>query len=189
MHTNCATSCARAAEEEAAEAAQLEEELSSIESFFDLSEEDIFGTPIDFAQFKGQVTIVVNVASYCGYTDTHYKQLVELWAHVRDTGRVNILAFPCNQFGQQEPEPNESILKFAQGYGVDFQMMSKIDVNGPDASIVYKFLKYHYGPSHIRWNFNTYFVIGPDGTVQSFSDLEPHQLKGAIVELLGGDEL
>ena len=127
-------------------------------------------------------SLVCKVASYCGYTDSHYKGLVELWKTVKDHG-VNILAFPCNQFGGQEPESNESIQKFASGYGVEFTMMDKINVNGPNASVVYKFLKSKAGPSAIGWNFATYFVVGPNGAIESHSGVEPMDLKDFTIEL------
>ena len=67
------------------------------------------------------VTIIVNVASYCGYTESHYRGLVELWGNLKGEA-VNILAFPCNQFGAQEPESESQIAKFAKGKGVEFEM-------------------------------------------------------------------
>jgi len=151
MLQNCATSCEAAEKHALADAKELE----SIHSFFDLSAYDIHGSLIQFSKFKDQVTIIVNVASQCGFTDSHYKQLVQLWSQVKHTGKINILAFPCNQFGGQEPESNENIHEFALGYGVDFQMMSKIKVNGAQASPVYKYLKKVAGPSNIGWNFAT----------------------------------
>ena len=132
--------------------------------------------------YKLQCQWLNEVASYCGYTDSHYKGLVDLWKTVKDHG-IHILAFPCNQFGGQEPESNESIEKFAKGYGVEFTMMDKIDVNGANASVVYKFLKSKAGPTSIGWNFATYFVVGPDGTIESHSGIEPMQLKDFAIEL------
>ena len=75
------------------------EAISHIKSFFELTAKDIDGNLIEFETFRGQVTVLVNVASYCGYTESHYKGLVELWEHVKQEA-VNILAFPCNQFGK-----------------------------------------------------------------------------------------
>lgn len=102
---------------------------------------------------------------------------------------IFMIAFPCNQFGAQEPESNENIKEFAANKGAKFTMMDKINVNGPDASIVYKFLKAKAGPSNIGWNFATYFVVSPDGSVESFSGVEPMQLKDGVLELLDNDEL
>jgi glutathione peroxidase-family protein len=161
----------------------LDQELQSIGSFFDLSARDIDGKPVDFDQFRGSVTILVNVASYCGYTKSHYEGLVELWSHVEGEN-VQILAFPCNQFGKQEPGSAAEIKDFAKSEGVKFRMMEKINVNGPDTSIVYKYLKNKAGPGKIQWNFATYFVVGPDGDVQSHSGVEPMQLKDLALNLL-----
>lgn len=185
MLSNCASACTVVAEQKLKD----DKELASISSFFDLSAKDIHGNVLEFAEFKGDVTIIVNVASYCGYTDSHYKQLVQLWNDVKDTGRIRLLAFPCNQFGAQEPASNNEILEFTQAnYGVEFTMMSKLEVNGNDAHIVYKYLKHVAGPPTIGWNFATYFVVGPDGSVQSFSGAEPKDLKAIALDLIGMEE-
>ncbi len=186
MLSNCAKSCSVVAASTLKDA----EELKGISSFFDLSAKDIFGETIHFEKFKGQVTVVVNVASECSYTDSHYRGLVQLWKNVKQTERVNILAFPCNQFGAQEPGTSEEINEFAvEEYGVEFTMMEKVDVNGRSASFVYKYLKSVAGPSVIEWNFATYFVVSPDGTVDSYSGANPMSLKGNLLSLLQTDEL
>jgi glutathione peroxidase-family protein len=179
MLKGCATACDRA--QKAATAS--DQELQSIESFFDLSARDIDGNSVDFSQFRGSVTILVNVASYCGYTKSHYEGLVKLWSQV-ESESVQILAFPCNQFGKQEPGSAAEIKDFAKSEGVKFRMMEKINVNGPDTNIVYKYLKSKAGPGSIQWNFATYFVVGPDGDVQSHSGVEPMQLKDLALNLL-----
>ena len=155
-----------------------------ISSFFDLEAKDIDGEVVKFDQFQGKVTVLVNVASYCGYTESHYNGLVALYNELKDSGVVEILAFPCNQFGKQEPEECPTIKKFAEKKGVEFRMMDKIDVNGPTASKVYKYLKRESGISTITWNFAAYFVVGPEGNVQGFSGVEPLELKDTIGELI-----
>jgi glutathione peroxidase len=186
MMDNCATSCDLVANNKDDDD---DKDLEGIRSFFDLSALDLVGNVIPFQQFQGDVTILTNVASYCGYTDSHYKGLVQLWNQVQATttagGRIHLLAFPCNQFGGQEPKPNDEIADFvADNYSVEFTMMDKIDVNGPQASPVYKFLKREAGPSRIQWNFATYFVVGPDGSVQSYSGVEPMELKDLALDLI-----
>lgn len=95
-----------------------------------------------------------------------------------------------NQFGAQEPDSNDEIHEFAlEHYGVDFQMMAKIDVNGAGASPVYKYLKKLAGPNTIGWNFATYYIVSPDGSVESHSGVEPLQLKDLALGKLAGDEL
>ena len=131
-----------------------------------------------------------NIASECGYTDSHYRGLVKLWNQVKHMEKINILAFPCDQFGNQEPGTSEEINEFAvEEYGVEFTMMEKINVNGPHASIVYKYLKSKAGPANIEWNFATYFIVSPDGTINSYSGVEPINLKGTMMGLLPTDEL
>jgi len=119
-----------------------------------------------------------------GYTQEHYAELVKLHRSLAHTGMVEILAFPCNQFNHQEPDDCGRIKQFALGKGVEFRMMYKIDVNGMNADPVYKFLKKEAGPHHIAWNFATYYVIGPDGSVQSFSSVLPTQLEDVALDLL-----
>jgi len=186
MLENCKTSCAKAVEA----AAAAEAELNKIGSFFELSANDLEGNPIDFESFRGKITVVTNVASYCGYTESHYQQLVDMWNKLgQDENNFNILAFPCNQFGQQEPGTPEEIRDFVTKKGVNFTMMEKVDVNGPHASMVYKYLKKVTGLDSIHWNFATYFVIGPDGNVREFSEgVEPRRLS-KLVEKMLNDEL
>lgn len=157
--------------------------LAKIQSVYDFQIPDIDGKTVDFAQFKDQVVILTNVASYCGYTESHYRSLVELYAATKSQP-IHILVFPCNQFGQQEPGTNEEIKAFAKGKGVEFTVMDKVDVNGPAAHLLYKYLKQQTGISAITWNFATYFVISPDGTVSQHSGVEPLQLQSHLVGLL-----
>lgn len=180
MNQYCVDSCVRVAKQ------RLEEKAALLgKSFFDLSAKDIDGNVVQFSSFKGMVTIIVNVASYCGYTESHYAQLVDLWGELRNTEAVTILAFPCNQFGEQEPGTNQEIKDFAEFKGATFEMMDKIDVNGPNTSDVYTFLKASAGPPTISWNFATYFIVGPDGSVKSFSGVNPSELKDPIKALIG----
>merc|ERR1719491_797979 len=161
---------------------------ADVSSFFDLQALDIDENLIEFSNFKGKVTIVVNVASFCGYTKSHYQGLVQLHKDLQDTNMVEIMAFPCNQFGEQEPEECRAIKRFAESRGAEFRMMYKIDVNGVDTHPVYRFLKQSAGPVNIQWNFATYYVIAPDGKITSHSGVEPHQLKDIVLDLTN-DEL
>ena len=161
--------------------------LESIQSFFDLSANDIYDNTVSFDKFRGHVTIVTNVASKCGKTATHYKSLVDLWGYVKDEN-INILTFPCNQFRKQEPGNAEQIIDFAKKKGVEFTMMSKIDVNGPDTDIVYQYLKSQTGIKSIKWNFSSYFIIGPDGSVTEHSGVQPMDLLDTARNLLTGTD-
>mmetsp|Transcript_3144 Transcript_3144/g.5847 ORF Transcript_3144/g.5847 Transcript_3144/m.5847 type:complete len:235 (-) Transcript_3144:105-809(-) len=159
--------------------------IDGITSFFQLSAKNIDGNDFDFENLKGKITVVVNVASRCGYTESHYRGLKQLYDSVKSTENVEILAFPCNQFGRQEPGTCEEIKRFAtQDKGAEYRLMDKIDVNGPNAHTVYKFLKREAGPPTISWNFATYFVVSPEGAIRSYSGVEPMDLQKLIFEML-----
>lgn len=182
MLPNCATSCHQVQQANA----NALKKLKTIQSFYDLSAHDLQGNLIPFSDFRNKVVILTNVASYCGYTASHYRSLVQLWKTVTQDypNQVEILAFPCNQFGQQEPGTPAEIQEFAKQQGVKFRMMQKINVNGPDTSLVYLYLKQQAGPAVITWNFATYYVVAPpDGTVEAFSGVEPMDLQHRIAEL------
>lgn len=178
MLLHCATSCAKMATSDAAA-------LEGIESIYQLKANDLQGKEVDFSQFKDRVLIITNVASFCGYTHTHYTQLVELDKNFKKENLdVEILAFPCNQFGKQEPGGPSEIGDFCNKHGVEFKVMEKIDVNGPDAHIVYKWLKSQSETKHIKWNFATYFVVSIDGTVEAHHGIEPKKLHHIVNNIL-----
>lgn len=179
MTANCATSCAKVAEVAQANAAKI----ANINSFFDLSAKNIDGEEIHFEEFEGLVTVITNVASYCGYTDSHYKGLKELHEHF-ENDFVEIMVFPCNQFGKQEPGSALEISEFCEKKGFQGTIMEKIDVNGPNTHPVYLYLKQQAGPTNIKWNFATYYVIDHKGNVQSFNGVEPMDLVPTIEEFL-----
>ena len=125
------------------------------------------GTTSDLSAFAGQVLLVVNTASKCGFTP-QYKELEELWRSYKDRGFA-VLAFPCNQFGAQEPGNAEEIATFcALTYDVTFPVYAKIDVNGSNAAPIFQALKAQapgvLGTEAIKWNF-TKFLVGRDGQV------------------------
>ena len=107
-------------------------------SFFELEALDIDKNPFHFSSLKGKITLIGNVASFCGFTESHYKSLIDLYEDLKDSGKFEILAFPCNQFGGQEPQTCSEIKRFAQSKGVEFRMMNKIDVNGMSLIFAYK---------------------------------------------------
>ena len=117
--------------------------------------------------YAGQVVLVVNTASQCGFTP-QFEGLEQLYRQYGDQGLV-VLGFPCNQFGNQDPGSDEEIGAFCQkNYGVSFPMMSKIEVNGPNAHPLYRWLVEEapglLGSKAIKWNF-TKFLVGRDGRV------------------------
>ncbi|KAK9333881.1 thioredoxin-like protein [Lipomyces starkeyi] len=158
------------------------------ESFYDLKPLDKKSQQFDFHQLEGKVVLVVNVASKCGFTP-QYKGLEELYKTYHDQG-LEILGFPCNQFGRQEPGTDEEIASFCTlNYGVTFPVLKKIDVNGDHADPVYKFLKSKkagiLGFRGIKWNFEK-FIIDKQGNVfQRYSSMStPETLDADIAKLL-----
>ena len=144
--------------------------------------------PKSMADFKGKVVLVVNVASKCGFTP-QYAGLETLYRAHTDQG-LQILGFPCNQFGEQEPGNAEEIASFCSlTYDVTFPIFSKIDVNGNDADPIYAYLKHEapgiLGTEAIKWNF-TKFLVGRDGKVvdRFASDVTPEALEKDVVALL-----
>ena len=134
--------------------------------FYDFSAKKINGQEIQMENFKGKVILIVNTASKCGLVD-QLSELEELNKKYRKDG-LEILGFPCNQFGNQEKGTNEEIQEFCSlNYGVTFNMFEKIDVNGENAHPLYKFLKNEKTGligKDIKWNF-TKFLIDSNGEV------------------------
>ena len=142
-----------------------------MEEFYQLSAKSLLGKEISMNRYRGKTVLVVNTASKCGFTP-QYEGLEKLYEKYRDQG-FEILGFPCNQFGGQEPRDEKSIASGCVNiYGITFQMFSKVEVNGKNAHPIFKFLKSKLGSvfgSRIKWNF-TKFLIGPDGTpIKRFS--------------------
>ncbi len=122
----------------------------------------IAGEPLPPATFAGKVVLVVNTASFCGYTG-QYAELQQLWRRYRERGFV-ILGVPSNEFGAQEPGSNEAIKSFCQlNYGVDFPLLEKQTVLGAGAHPLYRWAAHASGPAGVpRWNFHK-ILIGRDG--------------------------
>jgi len=125
------------------------------------------GEAISLADKAGKVLLVVNTASKCGFTP-QYDGLEALWQKYRDQG-FEVIAFPCNQFGAQEPGTADEIDSFCKvNFGVSFPLMGKIDVNGTDEAPLYSWMKGEapglMGTKSVKWNF-TKFLIGRDGKV------------------------
>jgi len=189
MLEHCPVACWRQAELDRAMAEEIEEKIGHINSFFELEARNIDKELVKFDQFRGKVTVITNVASYCGYTESHYKGLIKLYDQFKTSALdFNILAFPCNQFGEQEPEECPSIKRFAKTKGVEFMMMDKVDVNGVGAHPVYHYLKKVAGPPKINWNFSTYYVVSPSGSVQSLSGVKPLDLVPYILEAMSAED-
>ncbi len=136
-------------------------------ALYDFDALQIDGTPVPLARFKGQVLLIVNTASACGFTP-QFAGLEQLHQTYGGKG-LTVLGFPCNQFGSQDPGSNDEIASFCSlNYGVSFPMMAKVDVNGSNAHPLYQYLTKEapglLGSKAIKWNF-TKFLVGKDGQV------------------------
>ncbi len=134
---------------------------------FDYSAKTLDGKDVSLADYRGQVLLIVNTASKCGFTP-QYAGLEALYEKLHPQG-LTVLGFPCNQFGKQEPGDASEIGAFCmKNYGVSFPMFGKIDVNGDNAHPLYRHLKHEkkgvLGTEAIKWNF-TKFLVGRDGEV------------------------
>ena len=149
-------------------------------SVYDFTVDDIGGHPVKLDRYRGKVLLVVNTASKCGFTP-QYKGLEALYRKYRDKG-LEVLGFPCNQFGSQEPGNEQEIATFCEtNYDVTFPMFSKVDVNGDAAAPVYRYLKSAkpglLGTEAIKWNF-TKFLVDRAGNV--VARLAPNQTPEAL---------
>ncbi|MDA9364858.1 glutathione peroxidase [Gammaproteobacteria bacterium] len=134
---------------------------------YTLSVKDINLDSVDLSTYKGKTLLIVNVASKCGFTP-QYKDLQRLSDKYKDQG-LEVLGFPCNQFGGQEPGTNEEVQSFCDlTFNVSFKLFDKIDVNGSNASPLFKYLKHEspgiLGTEAIKWNF-TKFLVDQNGVV------------------------
>ena len=156
-------------------------------SLSDFHATTLAGSDQSLAAYAGDVVLVVNTASKCGFTP-QYAGLEELYAAHKDEGFV-VLGFPCNQFGSQEPGSEDEIGEFCQvNYGVSFPMFAKVDVNGDDEHPLYGWLKDSKSGllgGRIKWNF-TKFLIGRDGTVieRYAPQTKPEDLEKDVVAAL-----
>lgn len=155
-------------------------------SIYDISVTTIDGKDISMSQFKNKVVLVVNVASACGFTP-QYTDMAQLYDKYKGKG-FEILAFPCNAFGGQEPAANPQIKQFAQNKGAKFQLLAKGEVNGPGEHPLFTYLKNKKGGilgDDIKWNFAK-FLVDKNGNVVGRwpSTTSPMELEGEIVKLL-----
>jgi len=158
------------------------------DSVYDFTLKDIGGTEQSLARYKGKVLLIVNVASRCGFTP-QYAGLEALYEKHRDAG-LEVLGFPCNQFGHQEPGDEESIKAFCDtSYAVKFPLFAKVDVNGDKASPLYEHLKKKkpglLGLEAVKWNFTKFLVDRSGNVVERYApQTKPEELEGDIRKLL-----
>ena len=147
------------------------------------------GTPQALSAYKGQVLLIVNVASQCGFTP-QYEGLMELYEKYRDRGFA-VLGFPCNQFGSQEPGTAEEIRGFCTTrYNVSFPIFARIEVNGNNTHPLYRFLKQEQkgilGTGAVKWNFTKFLIDGQGQVIKRYAPQDtPASIAGDIEALLG----
>lgn len=158
-------------------------------SIYDYKIIDNNGNEISMSIYRGKVLLIVNTASKCGFTP-QYNELQSLYEQYNENG-LEILAFPCNQFMNQEPGTKEEISRFCTlNFGITFPIMAKVDVNGENAHPLFKYLKENssgiFGKS-IKWNF-TKFIIDPEGNIvgRFAPTMTPSKLTKTIEDLLKG---
>lgn len=157
-------------------------------SVYDFEVDTISGQNCDMEQYRGKVMLIVNTASKCGLTP-QFSALEAVYQQYHEQG-FEVLGFPCNQFGMQDPGSNEEIQEFCQTkYDVHFPMHAKINVNGKDTLPLYEHLKNEalglFGIKDIKWNF-TKFLVGRDGKViRRYSPhISPKNISRAIEQAL-----
>jgi len=157
---------------------------------FDFSATSIAGTPVDLSRYRGQVLLIVNTASGCGFTP-QYAGLETLHRDLGPRG-FEVLGFPCNQFRHQEPGTEAEIGQFCErNFGVSFPLFAKIDVNGAQAHPLFRHLKREapgiLGTGIVKWNF-TKFLVNRDGKVvkRYAPNTKPEEITADIEQLLGG---
>ncbi|KAA8902579.1 glutathione peroxidase-like protein [Sphaerosporella brunnea] len=158
--------------------------MAAATTIYDFKPTTQAGQPLDMNELRGKVVLIVNVASKCGFTP-QYDGLEALHEKYADQG-LTILGFPCNQFGGQEPGSDEEIQNFCRtNYGIKFQMMKKVDVNGAAADPLWEHIKAEkpglMGMKRIKWNYEK-FLISRDGKVVDrwASVTKPESLAPAI---------
>ncbi|KAJ6933596.1 phospholipid hydroperoxide glutathione peroxidase [Populus alba x Populus x berolinensis] len=162
---------------------------SSPQSAHDFTVKDAKGNDVDLSIYKGKVLLIVNVASQCGLTDSNYTELTQLYAKYKDQG-LEILAFPCNQFGSQEPGSSEEIVEFAcTRFKAEYPIFDKVEVNGNNAAPIYKYLKSSKGGlfgDNIKWNFSKFLVDKEGKVVDRYAPTtSPLSIEKEVKKLLG----
>jgi glutathione peroxidase len=161
---------------------------SMSKSLYEIPVVDIHGKEQKLDKYKDRVLLIVNTASKCGFTP-QYKGLEAVYKKMHDRG-LEVLGFPCNQFGAQEPGDEQQIESFCEiNYGVTFPLFAKIDVNGDNTAPLYKYLKSEkpglLGSEAIKWNFTKFLVDRSGKVVERYApNVEPEAIAGDIEKLL-----
>lgn len=157
-------------------------------SIYDFSVTTIEGQPLSLSAYKNKVLLIVNTASQCGFTP-QYQGLQALYDKYASQG-LEILGFPCNQFGQQEPGSASDIQSFCETrFGVKFPLFEKVDVNGQDAHPLFQYLTKAapglFGTETVKWNFTKFLVDRNGKVIERYASMaKPEDLEKAIQKLL-----
>ncbi|KAJ1405115.1 Thioredoxin-like superfamily [Sesbania bispinosa] len=145
-------------------------------SIHEFTVKDARGKEVNLSTYRGKVLLVINVASKCGFADTNYTQLTQLYTRYKSSG-LEILAFPCNQFLKKEPGTSQEAQEFAcTRYKAEYPIFGKVRVNGSETAPVYKFLKAQKSGcmgSRIKWNFTKFLVDEKGHVIQRYSPTTP----------------
>lgn len=159
------------------------------DTIYDFEAVTMQGSGVSLADYRGKVLLIVNTASKCGFTP-QFKGLEALYRQYKDQG-LEILGFPCNQFGHQDPGSNDEISQFCElNYGVSFPMFHKVEVNGDGAHPLFKYLKAQasgvLGTTAIKWNFTKFLVDRKGRVLERYAPTDtPEKIAGDVAELLG----
>ncbi|OZT14180.1 glutathione peroxidase [Priestia aryabhattai] len=157
-------------------------------SVYEYSAKTIKGEEVSLSQYEDKVLVIVNTASKCGFTP-QYKELQALYEEMKDQG-VEVLGFPCNQFGGQEPGSANDIEQFCElNYGVSFPMFDKVDVKGEHAHPLFTYLAEEapgvFGSKTIKWNFTKFLVNRQGEVIKRYApQTAPKDIKKDIEELI-----
>ncbi len=156
-------------------------------TIYDFEIQGISGESVDFSSYKEKVLLIVNTASKCGFTP-QYKGLESLYKAYKDKG-FEVLGFPCNQFGKQEPGSGGEISEFCElNFGVSFPLFEKLEVNGDNTHPLFKYLKQKapgvFGTEAIKWNFTKFLVNRRGEVVKRFAPKDKPEAIASEVEAL-----
>jgi glutathione peroxidase len=166
----------------------MEKIMSQQKTVYSFHAKNINGEDVPLEKFQGKALLIVNVASKCGFTP-QYKGLEELYRKYKNQG-FEVLGFPCNQFGAQEPGDAEEIKNFCSlTYDVSFPMFQKVDVNGENTHPLYEYLKKEerglLGTEGIKWNFTKFLIDKKGNVVERFApQTKPEDLEKDLKKLL-----
>lgn len=158
------------------------------QSIYDFSVNTISGDTVSLENYRGKVLLIVNTASKCGFTP-QYTGLEKLYKNHQAQG-LEVLGFPCNQFGAQEPGSEDEIASFCSlNFGVSFPLFAKIDVNGAEAAPLYQYLKAEapgiLGTKDVKWNFTKFLVNREGQVVKRYAPQDtPEKIEADIKALL-----